>query len=110
MNHTSSNKDSINSTFKYSVHREFYVGTNHILNSTCRSIATWVNNTAQNLTEEALFQEMLLTDNSNLVYTTILHDSEQGFNFQNYDFQMIVAEKDILGEQATPYYFWVELT
>ena len=94
---------------KFNTHQEFYVGTTNIENSTCPSTATFVNDTAQDLAEDALFQEILLTDTNSLIYTTIIHDQEQGFNFQNYDFQMIVAEKDLPGEQATPYYFWVEL-
>ncbi len=110
MNHTTTAQDSINSTFWNSVHKEFYVGTRKIQNSTCRAIATWVNDTAQAPSEEALFQEVLLTDTNSLVYTTILHDSVHGFNFQDYDFQMIVAEKDLPGTQATPYYFWVEIS
>ncbi|MBD3203365.1 hypothetical protein GF327_03665 [Candidatus Woesearchaeota archaeon] len=109
MNHTFSNEDSINNTFEYEIHKEFYVGTTYIENSTCRSTATWVNNTQQTVTEDALFQEVLLTDKTNLIYTTLLHDEEQGFNFKNYDFQMIVPEKDLPGEQSTPYFFWIEL-
>ena len=109
MSHTTSNSDSINSTFRYRIHRGFYVAERLIKNSTCPSIATWVNDTPQAITEDALFQEMLLSDNKSLVYATLMQDSEQGFNFKNYDFQMIVAERDIEGPSATPYYFWVEL-
>ncbi|MBU0757610.1 MAG: hypothetical protein KKF44_06075 [Nanoarchaeota archaeon] len=109
MNHTTSSKDSINSTFQYQIHKEFYVGTTYIANSTCRSTATWVNNTVQSVTEDSLFQEMLLSDGPNLVYATILHDEVTGFNYKDYDFQMIVAEVDSVAASSTPYYFWVEL-
>ncbi|MFH0874692.1 MAG: hypothetical protein V1859_02055 [archaeon] len=110
MNHTTTKADSINSTFKNRVHREFYVGETYFAGSVCRSTATWVNNTAQALTENTLFQEMLLSDTSSMVYATILQNKEQGFNFKDYDFQMIVPEKDLPGNQASRYYFWVELT
>ncbi len=110
LNHTTTRADSINSTFKTTLHEEFYIGVSHIPASTCRSTATWVNDTAQAASEDALFQEMLLSDGSSLVYATILRDGEQGFNYKEYDFQMIVPEKDLPGEQSTKYYFWLELT
>jgi hypothetical protein len=109
MNHSQTAADSINATFPYKIHKEFYVGTTYIQNSTCRSTVTWVNDTKQQISEDALFQEILLTDLDSLVYTTLLLDSKQGFNFKRYDFQMIVAEKDLPGLQATPYYFYMEL-
>ena len=53
---------------------------------------------------------MLLDDGVSVVYTSILENSTYGFNNQTYDFQMIVAENALEGNQPnTAYYFFVEL-
>lgn len=109
MNHTTSAFDSINNTFKYNTHKSFSVGTEPILNSTCKATYTWVNDAAQSPSENAKFQEVLLYDGSSLVYTTFINDDTVGFNAKTYDFQMIVAERGVGGYAATPYYFYVEL-
>ena len=109
MNHTTSNPDSINSTFNLNLHKEFFVGTTKINQSTCKSTFTWVNDTQQTPALDAPFQELLLYDGSNLVYTTFIDDNTQGFNYETYDFQMIVAEKGVGGYPNTPYYFYMEL-
>jgi hypothetical protein len=109
LNITTSKEDSINRTFNTSVHRSFYVGTTLITNSSCRSIATYVNSTRQSASENAYFQEVLLDDTQRFIYTTLLENDQQGYNNQAFDFQLIVAESDV---QVTPspYYFWVELS
>jgi hypothetical protein len=109
LNHAASAADSINSTFSGIGHRAFYVGSSQITQNTCPSIATYINSTAQSLDENALFQQVLLSDSSALVYTTLLEDGKEGFNLRRYDFQMIVAESGI-SPTPTPYYFWVELS
>ncbi len=109
MNHTTSNVDSINNTFNSMVHREFFVGTIKINESSCKSTFTWVNDTQQSASVTAPFQEVLLTDNNALVYTTFVNDNTQGFNYNRYDFQMIVAERGIGGYENTRYYFYLEL-
>ncbi|MDD9954108.1 MAG: hypothetical protein OXR66_07275 [Candidatus Woesearchaeota archaeon] len=101
--------DSINSTFNNTVHTSFYVGPTLIVNSTCRSVATYVNDSAQAITEAADFQEVLLADaDSNFVYTTILEEDAQGYNNGAFDFQLIVAE-DPTTTSASTYYFYAEL-
>ncbi len=110
LNMTLGTSDSINRTFAYTIHRSFYVGTTQIQNSTCRSLHTYVNGTAQAPTENAVFQEMLLMDNvRRVVYTTLINQNTTGFNNQKYDFQMIVPENEY---QSTPttYYLYAELT
>ncbi|RJQ15477.1 hypothetical protein C4573_04945 [Candidatus Woesearchaeota archaeon] len=104
----SSSIDSINNTFNGTTHRSFYVGTQHIVNSTCPSIATNVNNTAQSLSESSYFQEVLLDDDTAMIYTTILELDITGFDSQSYDFQLIVADSES-ESTATTYYFWAEL-
>ncbi|MEM4260237.1 MAG: hypothetical protein QXG00_03300 [Candidatus Woesearchaeota archaeon] len=100
--------DSINRTFNTSVHKSFYVAGNNITNSSCRAISTNVNNSAQSFSEEALFQEVLLSDGFNLVYASILESKVVGYNNQTFDFQMIVADTET-SETITSYYFYIEL-
>jgi len=103
------NPDTINNTFVNNVHRLFYVGSSLITNSSCRAISTYVDDAAQSVSENAVFQEILLEDDSSrLVYASILNQNTTGFNGQKYDFQMIVAEDEYL-TAATPYYLYVEL-
>ena len=103
---STSNFDSINNTFNQQAHDEFYVGYVKITQDSCKTTALNVNNTEQ--TE--YFQELLLTDGNNLIYASLLEDSQYGFDNQTYDFQMIVAENAALGQQPNEaYYFYVEL-
>jgi hypothetical protein len=110
LNINGSSVDSINRTFNSTAHRSFYVGTNHILNSTCKSIATYVNDTRQSASENAAFQEVLLTDTStNIIYATLINDNTLGYNNGKYDFQMIVPE-DETKVTPTTYYFYAEIS
>lgn len=109
LNMTSSNLDSINNTFNDTIHRSFYVGTTFIAESTCNSIATYVNNTEQSVSTSSLFQEVLLEDSSdNLVFATMLEDGVTGFDGTTYDFQMIVPE-DSSAVTPTTYFFYVQI-
>ncbi len=109
MNMSLTAPDTINKTFNNTLHKSFYVGTTRISNSTCRAIATYVNGTSQALSENAVFQEILLKDGaSNLVYTTLVNSSNIGYNNNRYDFQMILAENEY-SVTPTTYYLYVEL-
>jgi len=111
LNITDSKVDSINRTFNRTIHRSFYVGSNYVSNGTCPAIATYVNGTQQTLSESATFQEILLSDRTNIIYATLLENKVQGFNNQLYDFQLIVPD---YGSEAittpVPYYFFIELS
>ena len=109
LNHAYSSVDNINNTFNRTVHRGFYVSTTQIGNSTCRSIATYVNDAKQAENENAAFQEILLTDSTNLVYATLLENNRAGFDNGQYDFQMIVPEDDTKVNPTT-YYFYAEIS
>ena len=101
---------SINWTFNRTIHKGFWIGTTHILNDTCRAIATYLNSTNQSVSDNAKFQETLLQDASqSLVYAALIDKATAGFNNQPYDFQMIVPE-DPYATLPHTYYFWVELT
>ena len=106
----STDSDNINKTFNYTLHQGILVGTKTIANSTCRSTATYISDTPQNINENALFQEVLLSDSftGSLIYTTLIEDNQVGYNGQTYDFQLLVAENE---SSTTPtlYYFYVEL-
>lgn len=109
LNITTSAVDSINNTFNNTVHATFWTGSTQITNSTCRAIATYVNDTAQTPSETADFQEILLDDGTYLVYATILEQDQAGYDIsQSFDFQMIIAEDEFSGS-PTPYYFYAEI-
>jgi hypothetical protein len=109
LNMVESDMDSINKTFNWTRHREFFVGSINITNSTCRTTYTFVNNTRQTVSETSVFQEVLLSDSSNLIFASLLEQDIHGFDAITHDFQMIVPDTD-LGAVNTNYYFWLELT
>lgn len=109
LNMGSTSLDNIANTFNETIHRSFFVGTTFIAESTCRSIATYVNNAQQTVTTSSLFQEVLLEDsNSNLIFATMLEDGVTGFDGSTYDFQMIVPE-DSTSLTPTTYFFYVQI-
>lgn len=102
--------DSINRTFNDTIHRSFFVGTQFIANSSCRAIATYVNDTRQPPSENASFQEVLLEDSvGNVIYTTMLEDAVEGYDSGLYDFQLIVPENPFAAVPTT-YYFFAEIS
>jgi hypothetical protein len=103
-----SSKDSINSTFNYTTHVGFNVGTTPI--SGCRSTATYINGAVQSMGPAALFQEVLLMDNNtdNMVYTGLINSNTAGYDNQHYDFQIVIGENES-STIPSNYYFWVEL-
>ena len=109
MNHTSTADDSISNTFTRNIHRSFWTASTEFVQNQCNhTLSTFVNGTTQSST--SFFQEIVLSDTSNLVYATIMENNIIGFNRQNYDFQMIVPERGWDGPvSSTAYYFYVEL-
>ncbi len=108
---SSSARDNINSTFNFTIHRSFLVGTKNITESSCRSTATYVSDAAQAMSVNAFFQEILMKDDlsGSLIYTTLLEQNQASYNGNNvFDFQLIVAENE---SSSIPnnYYFYVEL-
>jgi len=103
---TSAQEDNINKTFNYTQHSLFYTGSALLAQNSCFSTALHVNNTEQ----FTRFQEILLSDGQGLVYASIIENAQYGFNFQRYDFQMIVPDNATVTAAAVPYYFYVEIT
>jgi hypothetical protein len=100
--------DSVNNTFVNMSHKGFYTGVVPIANSTCRSIATYVNDTRQAETEAAVFQELILSDPWSMIYVTLIENNQVGFNNMVYDFQLIVPNDEYAGTPTT-YYFYAEI-
>ncbi len=101
--------DNINGTFNDTGHLTFETGTNTLVNDTCPSAAMFVNDTRQVANSSADFQEILVQDNSdNLVYVALINDDTNGFDNNQYDFEMIVAESNVKSSPTT-YYFYLEL-
>ena len=114
---TTSNTYSINKTFNYTIHKTMTIsGVGSIQNSTCPSTATYVNGSAQTISESAYFQEILLTDTNNLIYATFIDQDAWGYNNNEsvngtnvtYDFQLIVAENRS-ASVGTVYYFYADI-
>ncbi len=101
--------DSINRTFNETIHRSFFVGTTQIVESSCRAIATYVDDARQEPSVESSFQEILLEDgSSNLVFASLIEQAQVGYDSQFYDFQLIVPE-DPTAADPTTYYFFAEI-
>jgi hypothetical protein len=108
-----SDYDDINDTYNYTNHPEFHVGYTTLNN--CQTTYTFINNASQHVD----FPSVLLASDSNstLIFTSILEDNTEGqrqgivgYDGQNYDFQVLVAEDGHDADnQVTPYYFWLEI-
>ena len=103
----SSDSDSVNRTFSNTNHKSFLVASRNM--SGCRSTALWINDTVQAIGPSSLFQEILLSDGTNMVYTTIIEPTNpQGFDGKTRNFQLIVPQSKTT-QTPTLYYFYVEL-
>jgi hypothetical protein len=107
MQHTNQN-DNITTTFwKQADHPAFSVGTSDISANTCNTTNTYVNNAS----DSAEFDEMILYDGTNTIYTTILESDQTGYSGQPYDFQILIPENGSSAwDSSTAYYFYVELS
>jgi hypothetical protein len=114
LNHTVTASDNLNHTFSDTKHKSLLVGSVAVANSTCQSVKTWVNDSAQTDTEASLFQEVLLDDTSSIIYATIMEQNAQSYRndtITTYDFQALVADSALPGvEGQTTYYFYVEIS
>ena len=106
--------DNLNRTFNYTAHQSMTIsGIGTINGNTCRSTATWVNDTVQIVSNTSSFQEILLHDTVNLVYGTFIDQDSLGFdgndtNGITHDFQIIVGDP----KNATDltYYFYADIS
>lgn len=101
--------DGVNETFSYSTgHNLFYANNREISENSCMS-AHIFDSTGSN--SNALYQEVLLWDGTDVVFTSLLEEtSVLGFDGRDHDFEMLVLEDGHASNlDTTPYYFYVEL-
>lgn len=97
--------DAVVNTFTAASHTGFYVGSVQIVTNTCNTTKPYVNTGVS-----GAFEEVLLSDGTNLVYTALLEQNVLGFDGRTHDFEMLVGEDGHDGNVApTTYYFFLEL-
>ncbi len=110
LSHDSTRGDSINRTFSTATHKAFNVGPVEIDASTCYATTTYMNDTAVVLAEDAAWQEVLLHDGTNMIYTSFVEENTYGYrNGTTNDFQMILPDDAVSTNATIPYFFYVEL-
>ena len=65
------------------------------------------------VTQSTNFEEVILHDGTNIVWTAIISPNADGYETtgtETHDYQMIVPEDGSGNTAATTYYFYVELT
>jgi hypothetical protein len=101
-----STSDNITRTFNGVTHSFFYAAGKPIQANWCHTLNTYKNNATQDVD----FEEMAMSDGTNMIYATILEDNVAGYNGAPYDFQMLVPENgSALWTGAIAYYLYVEL-
>jgi len=96
--------DGLNETFKLDDHAGFTTAGTVFSSGQCNNTKLYNN------AGVGTFDEVLLTDGSDIVYASILLVDTVGFDGNTHDFEMIVLENGASGKAtATNYYFYVEL-
>lgn len=99
--------DTINKTFNESTHQEIKVAGRTIASDTCRSTATYVNDTKEDISS-ATFQEVLFQSGSDIIYASPLNQGSTDYTgLASVDFQLLLA--DDVTTAVTTYYFYVEI-
>jgi hypothetical protein len=99
--------DNITATFRHESVSAFYAA-GRTISGCSYSLKTYTNLTGG---ESDDFEEIVLHDGTNLIYTALFDkNAEAGFDGNNYDFQMLVPENGSQGfSGATAYYIYMEL-
>jgi len=108
LNHTSPS-DNISATFSTKDNSKFEIGTTIIPQNTCYTTNLYVDGAPP---ADDAFEEIVLSDGTNIVYATKVSDNHDAYKNSNetYDFQMIVPEIGLTTwTGSTPYYLYVEL-
>jgi hypothetical protein len=106
LNITAGELDGINETFNRTSTTDIYVGTQPVAD--CIFSQYLFENDAAAVSNN--FEEILLHDGTNMVYTAIINQDKTGYDNAAHDFQLMVPEDGHSGNTATtPYYFYVEL-
>ena len=102
--------DSINGTFNQTFGNDgstFQVGSRTINNADNCSMVTLYNASGY---QTDLYREVLLTDNTSIIFTALISQNKRGFNNIIADFQMIVGVNGTVDGTVRNYYFFVELS
>ena len=101
-------QDNISSTFSKTNDNVFNIaGSPQIAIDACSSQNAFVSNSSN----DATFEEIIVHDGTNIVYASIIEDASQGYDGNNYDFQMLIPENGSSGfTGATAYYLYVEIS
>lgn len=112
INHLSTAADSVNRTFSQQIHNNLTVGSTFIGNNSCYSTVTWQNDANHQLNSSAPFQELLLWDGDDMIYTVFVENDKVGYRADGttYDFQAIVPDDGTGSNPALTYYFYLELS
>ncbi len=105
----STDNDGVDETFKTPSHSAFMITVGNTINAnTCNSTNLY-NATGQS--QAGLFEEVLLSNAAGeIIYTSLLNNSANGFDNRPHDFQMIVGENGHAGDATTTtYYFWAQI-
>ncbi len=99
--------DSATITFSGTNSADITVGNKTVTAGDASTTHTYVDGTAQTTS----FEEAILYDETNIVWTAIISPNTDGFESGStqHDYQMIVPENEEGGTAATTYYFFVEL-
>lgn len=101
---TATDPDSVSNTFTLTSHPSFMIGSTTIAG--CYSTKAYDSSGGQAVDD---FWQILLSDDTNIVYSTIIEDSAiSGFNNLPWHFELLVGEKGT-DEATTPYYFYVQI-
>ncbi len=108
-----SDTDGLNETFTsfYTDADGFYVGAiNFNINDGCSMLQPYTNELPS-----SSWQELLLSDNQSIIFSTIIRNNDNGFqpgSTDIMDFQLMVLENGHFGSESTTtnYYFYVELS
>lgn len=100
--------DGVNETFTdANSHAAFYVGAKSFTAGECMSADIF---DASGASVDGTFEEVLLNDGTNTVFTSLLEKDVSGFNGASHDFEMLVLEDGHDGDTSTtPYFFYIEL-
>ncbi|MEM4260235.1 MAG: hypothetical protein QXG00_03290 [Candidatus Woesearchaeota archaeon] len=104
---SSTDSDSFANTFNQTTNKQFTTGSVTIEANTCPTTYMFENSSYQS----SNFENVLLTDKSSLVFTSIISNDKIGFDNLTHDFQLLVAENGHTDTTTTTtYFFWIELT
>jgi len=105
----STDVDSVNNTFVNTTgFPSFYVGS-VLINNSKGCPGTMMYN-ASGVKSTTNFAEVLLSDTSNMIYTSVLEQKAVGFDNRPHDFEMLVGENGHGGDMnPTTYFFYLEL-